>query len=157
MRQRDLPYRFIFILGLLVMIGINGWSAMLHPDGTINGWQSIASVVWLVGLVGSLFYIKEDKALRLMVWYIRSGLVAALFIYGVSLLGGAFSETIWFDGLASVQFIFYFLFVIPLFGLNAWTDVLFGEFSLYMSVLYGIALITLHVKVWNDASRHLNY
>lgn len=45
MRQRDLPYRFIFILGLLVMIGINGWSAMLHPDGTINGWQSIASVV----------------------------------------------------------------------------------------------------------------
>ena len=157
MRQRDLPYRFIFILGLLVMIGINGWSAMLHPDGMINGWQSIASVVWLIGLVGSLFYIKEDKALRLMVWYIRIGLVAALFIYGVSLLEGTFSETFWFDGLASVQFVFYFLFVVPLFGLNAWTDVLFDEFSLYTSVLYGIALITLHVKVWNDTSRHLHY
>lgn len=157
MRQRYIPYRLIFIIGLLGMIDINGWSAMLHPDGTINGWQSIASVVWLVILVGSLFYMKEDKALRLVVWYIRIGLVAALFIYGVSLLEGAFSETIWFDALASVQFVFYFLFVVPFFGLNAWTDVLFGEFSLYMSVLYGIALITLYVKVWNDTSRHLHY
>ena len=157
MRQRYIPYRLIFIVGLLGMIGINGWSAMLHPDGTINGWQSIASVVWLVSLVGSLFYMKEEKALRLVVWYIRIGLAAALFIYGVSLLEGAFSETIWFDALASVQFVFYFLFVVPLFGLNAWTDVLFGEFSLYMSVLYGIALITLYVKVWNDTSRHLHY
>ena len=157
MRQRYIPYRLIFIVGLLGMVGINGWSALFHPDGTINGWQSIASVVWLVGLVGSLFYIKEDKALRLIVWYIRIGFVAALFIYGVSLLEGAFSETFWFDGLASVQFVFYFVFVVPLFGLNAWTDVLFGEFSLYMSVLYGIALITLQVKVWNDTSRHLDY
>ncbi len=157
MRQRYIPYRLIFIVGLLGIIGINGWSALLHPDGTINGWQSIASVVWLVGLVGSLFYIREDKALRLIVWYIRIGFIAALFIYGVSLLEGAFSETIWFDALASVQFVFYFLFVVPLFGLNAWTGVLFGEFSLYMSVLYGIALITLHVKVWNDTSRHLHY
>ena len=157
MRQRYIPYRLIFIVGLLGMIVINGWSAMLHPDGTINGWQSIASVVWLVGLVGSLFYIKEDKAFRLIVWYIRIGFAAALFIYGVSLLEGAFSETIWFDGLASVQFVFYFVFVVPLFGLNAWTDVLFSEFSLYMSVLYGIALITLQVKVWNDTSRHLDY
>lgn len=157
MRQRYIPYRLIFIVGLLGMIGINGWSALLHPDGAINGWQSIASVVWLVSLVGSLFYMKDDKALRLVIWYIRIGFAAALFIYGVSLLESAFSETIWFDALASVQFVFYFLFVVPLFGLNAWTDVLFGEFSLYMSVLYGIALITLYVKVWNDTSRHLHY
>ena len=94
---------------------------------------------------------------RLIARYLWFGLISTLYIYGVWLLEGMFSETLWFDLLASLEFLLYFIFVIPLFGLNAWTNVLFGEFSLYMSVLYGIALILLQVKMWSDTSRHLHY
>lgn len=157
MRQRNIPYRLLFLLIIMSMIGINGWSAILHPDGTVNGWQSIASVIWFGYLVGSLFYIKEEKMYRLIAKYLWFGLISTLYIYGVWLLEGSFSETLWFDLLASFEFLLYIVFVVPLFGLNAWTNVLFGEFSLYMSVLYGIALILLQVKMWSDTSRHLHY
>ncbi len=41
MRQRNIPYRLLFLLILMSMIGINGWSAMLHPTARLTDGKAL--------------------------------------------------------------------------------------------------------------------
>lgn len=115
-----------------------------HPDSNMSTLNLVVSVFFLV--VVSL-YIKKvpnrSKATNGLMVFLIVGFFSGVIVYFLKTYEHLSMENAFLDVIASIQYPFYIIFTIPLFGLNSLIDINYGLFSLLMSVLYLIAIIFL--------------
>ena len=150
-------YIVLFIVLLLATIGINAWSASIHPDGTIGLLQITVSVVWLVFLTASIVLIREEKTLSFVFYYLSFGFVAGTVIYLVTFFERYWLGELWFDIVSGIQYPFYFIFAVPLFGFNAWLDISYGQFAMFAGFAYIVLAIGVSVRSKKLEAKRLRY
>jgi len=151
------PYIALFAVLLLAAIGINAWPASIHPDGTIGLLQITVSVVWLVFLTASVVLIREEKTLLFVFYYLSFGFIAGTVVYLVTFFERYWLGTLWFDIVSAIQYPFYYLFAVPLFGFNAWFDVLYGQFAIFAGFAYIVLAIGVSVRSKKLEAKRLRY
>ena len=150
-------YIVLFVVLLLAAIGINAWPASIHPDGTIGLFQSVSSLVWLVFLIGSVMLVREEKTLLFVFYYLSFGFVAGTVVYLVTFFERYWLGELWFDLVSGIQYPFYYLFAVPLFGFNAWFDVIYGQFALFAGFSYIVLAIGVSVRSKKLEAKRLWY
>nr|MCG4642368.1 hypothetical protein [Bifidobacterium bifidum] len=66
---------------------------------------------------------REEKTLLFVFYYLSFGFVAGTVVYLVTFFERYWLGELWFDLVSGIQYPFYYLFAVPLFGFNAWFDV----------------------------------
>ena len=150
-------YIALFVVFLLAAIGINAWPASIHPDGTIGLLQIAASFVWLIILIGSVMLVREEKTLSFVFYYLSFGFVAGIVVYLVTFFERYWLGELWFDLVSGIQYPFYFLFAVPLFGFNAWLDVSYGQFAMFAGFAYIVLAIGVSVRSKKLEAKRLRY
>ena len=150
-------YIALFIVLLLATIGVNAWPASIHPDGTIGLLQIVSSFVWLVFLIGSVMLVREEKTILFVFNYLRLGFVAGTVVYLVTFFERYWLGELWFDLVSCIQYPFYYLFAVPLFGFNVWLDVLYGQFALFAGFAYIVLATGLSVRYKKLEAKRLRY
>ncbi|MCK2158366.1 hypothetical protein [Exiguobacterium sp. 17-1] len=150
-------YIALFVVLLSAAIGINAWPASLYPDGSIGLLQIAASIVWLIFLIGSVILVREEKTILFVFNYLRLGLLAGIIVYLVTFFERYWLGELWFDIVSAIQYPFYYLFAVPLFGFNAWFDVLYGQFALFAGFAYILLAIGVSVRYKRLEAKRLRY
>lgn len=150
-------YIVLFVVLLLATIGINAWPASIHPDGTIGLLQSVSSLVWMVFLIGSIILVREEKTLLFVFYYLSFGFVAGTVVYLVTFFERYWLGELWFDLVSGIQYPFYYLFTVPLFGFNAWFDVPYGHFAMFAGFAYILLATGLSARYKKLEARRLRY
>jgi len=150
-------YVALFVVLLIAIISINAWPASLYPDGSIGLLQIAASFVWLIFLTASVVLIREEKTLLFVFYYLSFGFVAGTVVYLVTFFEQYWLGELWFDIVSGIQYPFYYLFAVPLFGFNAWFDVLYGQFALFAGFAYILLAIGVSVRYKRLEAKRLRY
>jgi len=150
-------YIVLFVLLLLAAIGINAWPASIHPDGSIGLLQIVSSFVWLVFLIGSVMLVREEKTILFVFNYLRLGFVAGTVVYLVTFFERYWMGELWFDIVSGIQYPFYYLFAVPLFGFNAWLDAPYGHFAMFTGFAYIVLATGLSVRYKKLEAKRLRY
>ncbi|OIN67248.1 hypothetical protein BLD48_06375 [Exiguobacterium sp. KRL4] len=150
-------YVALFAVLLLATISMNAWPASIHPDGTIGLLQITASLVWLVFLTASVVLVREEKTLLFVFYYLSFGFVAGTVVYLVTFFERYWLGELWFDIVSSIQFPFYYLFTVPLFGFNAWFNVSYGQFAMFAGFAYILLAIGISVRYKKLEAKRLRY
>jgi len=150
-------YIALFVVLLFAAIGINAWPASIHPDGTIGLLQITVSVIWLVFLTASVILIREEKTLLFVFYYLSFGFVAGTVVYLMTFFERYWLGELWFDLVSGIQYPFYYLFAVPLFGFNVWLDVLYGQFALFAGFAYIVLAIGVSVRSKKLEAKRLRY
>ena len=150
-------YVALFVVLLIAIISINAWPASLYPDGSIGLLQIAASFVWLIFLTASVVLIREEKTLLFVFYYLSFGFVAGTVVYLVTFFERYWLEDLWFDIVSAIQYPLYYLFAVPLFGFNAWLDVLYGQFALFVGFAYIVMAIGVSVRYKKLEAKRLRY
>ena len=150
-------YLVWFTILLLGSIGINVSTASMYPDGSIGLLQLGASCIWLMFLIGSVVFIREEKTLLFVFNYLRFGFIAGIVVYVVTFFGRYWLGYSWFDILSGIQYPFYYLFVVPLFGFNTWLNIMYAHFALFAGFAYILLAIGLSVRYKKLEAKQLRY
>lgn len=150
-------YLILFAVLLLATISINAWPASLYPDGSIGLLQIAASFVWLIFLTASVVLIREEKTLLFVFYYLSFGFVAGTVVYLITFFERYWLGDLWFDIVSAIQCPFYYLFAVPLFGFNAWFDVLYGQFAMFAGFAYILLAIGVSVRYKRLEAKRLRY
>ncbi|ACB59810.1 hypothetical protein Exig_0325 [Exiguobacterium sibiricum 255-15] len=150
-------YVALFVVLLIAIISINAWPASLYPDGSIGLLQIAASFVWLIFLTASVVLIREEKTLLFVFYYLSFGFVAGTVVYLITFFERYWLGDFWFDIVSAIQYPFYYLFAVPLFGFNAWFDVLYGQFALFAGFAYIVLAIGVSVQSKKIEAKRLRY
>lgn len=150
-------YLILFAVLLLATISINAWSASLYPDGSIGLLQIAASFVWLIFLIGSVILVRKEKTILFVFYYLSFGFVAGTVVYLVTFFERYWLGEFWFDIVSAIQYPFYYLFAVPLFGFNAWFDVLYGQFAMFAGFAYILLAIGVSVRYKKLEAKRLRY
>lgn len=150
-------YVALFVVLLLATISINAWPASLYPDGSIGLLQIAASFVWLIFLIGSVILVREEKTILFVFYYLSFGFVAGTVVYLVTFFERYWLGDLWFDIVSAIQYPFYYLFAVPLFGFNAWFDVLYGQLAMFAGFAYILLAIGVSVRYKKLEAKRLRY
>lgn len=124
---------FHISLTYLVAFGVNFIDSIKFPDSNVTALNFIASSLFIISLsIGIKHLISTDKR-KYVNLFLLSGFISGVVNYAL------FGTTSNITNLASGV---YCLFITPLFGINLIFNVKYGVFSVIMSLLYLIILVT---------------
>lgn len=145
-------YLVLFCTLVLVSIMLNGWPAGIYPDGSIGIVQILTSIGWFAFLMGSILILKNTSLIRFLFNYLRFGFIGGMVVYLITLFENHLWDQTWFDMMSGIQYPLYVLFVVPMFGWNAFTEIPYGDFSfligfLYILIAFGLSLRYKKIKI----------
>lgn len=130
------------ICSYLIAFATNLIPSLKHPDSTLNIFNLLVTVLFLIALV---IFIKQasysgklNKVLKIVLIF---GFISGFVVYIIKLFEDTMMNYAILDMIASIQYPFYLLFTTPLFGINYLFDINYEIFSLLMSAVYTIAFI----------------
>ncbi|AIF45277.1 hypothetical protein [Virgibacillus sp. SK37] len=130
-----MKYRFFvfFIATFLLALSVNLMPAIMHPDLNVNVFNLLVTLLYMFLLL--LYSRKGSKKLKM---FAVVGVISGILVFFISTFEHAMFDNIILDSIASLQYPFYLIFTMPLFGGNILFDLSYGSYSLLMSLFYGI-------------------
>ncbi|WAA12836.1 hypothetical protein [Fervidibacillus halotolerans] len=130
---------FFFIISYLVAFSINVFPSMKFPDVSVNGYHILATCFFLVGLVTYILKgMKSSIEISRLKGFLFIGFFSGFLIYLFHIFedigAGGFAA----DIIGSIQYPFYIIFTIPLFGGNYLFQLNYAIYSIIASFIYFI-------------------
>ncbi|UJL46811.1 hypothetical protein KFZ58_02325 [Virgibacillus sp. NKC19-16] len=141
-------YKFLILLigSYLLAFSVNLMPALKHPDLNINIFNLLVTLLFMFLLL--MYSKKGSKILKL---FSIVGVISGILVFVIATFESTMIGNGILDLIVSIQYPFYFIFTIPVFGGNMLFDLSYGGYSLLMSLFYGIVLtLTIYFKK-NDA------
>ncbi|QDP41509.1 hypothetical protein [Radiobacillus deserti] len=116
----------------ILSFSVNVIPAIKYPDLNVGVFHLLVTLVFIILLV--TYSIKGSNALKIFssIGVLSGVLIFVLTTFESNMLGNSI-----FDLVVSIQYPFYFIFTIPVFGCNLLFDLSSGSYSLLMSLFYG--------------------
>ncbi|WP_019413243.1 hypothetical protein [Paenisporosarcina sp. TG20] len=137
----------LLICSYLIAFSINLMPSIKHLDLHMNIFNLLATT--LFSLILLLFITKGLKANKKIKTLLLFGVFTGVLVYVIKMFEDFMFKYIILDILASIQYPFYLIFMIPLFRANFLFDLSYPTFALLMSIFYLLALILVSCKKTN--------
>lgn len=137
-------YKFLLLLigSYLLAFSVNFMPALKHPDLSMDIFNLLVTLLFMFILL-----IYSKKGTKQLILFSMIGVISGLLVFVITTFEHAMIGIGILDVIASIQYPFYFIFTIPIFGGNILFDLSYGEYSLLMSLFYGIVFgITIYFK-----------
>lgn len=145
----------IVIVIYLAVLVINLMTAIKFPDSTIMIHHLLASIVFLAMLV----YVSIKNSIQ-MKYFLLLGTVCSIYVFAmIRLEVDLTGDFLILDSLVNLQYPMYILFVIPLLGLNYFSQMSIDLVAILIAVIYAVLLLTIYpsqLKLLNKTFVHLS-
>ena len=138
--MKNRMFVIMFALMYVVSFAVNFMPAIKFPDLTVDSVHLLTSVLFTMFLLGSSF--SRNPAIQL---FSLIGMIACVIVFGLHSIEYLVASSVVMDLVISLQYPLYFVFVVPLFGLNYVSDIDYGTFAALTSIIYGIVFVCLSV------------
>lgn len=135
-----------FVLSYAVAVIANFFISIKYPDATISDIGLIVSIILMVIIFRSILILEKGIKLKRKKILLLLAFQGSIICYIGSILATLSEGNIATYAIVNIHYFVYVMFVTPFFGLNYMTNLLYGEFSLVVAVIYVILLIVLHLR-----------
>lgn len=122
----------IITISIPISYVFNFLPSIKYPDGTLEFYNLIFSILFLVSLLVLSFSLRN----KILTYFFINGIFSGMLIFTFIYLERYFLGNLFFDILSSVYYIFYIIFITPFFGFNQILDVEITYLSLAISLIY---------------------
>ena len=144
----------ILVAIYFVVLVINLMAAIKFPDSTITIYHLLSSIIFLAMLI----YVSIKNMMQIK-YFLLLGTVSSIYAFAmIRLEHDLTGDFLILDGLVNLQYPLYILFVVPLFGLNYFSQMSIDLVAILIAIVYAALLLTIYpsqLKSLNKTFIHL--
>ena len=140
----------IIISTYIISLSINLFNSIKYPDSKIGLLNFIFSLIFLISVLNCILYtLKNNYSTKIIKRFLGLASISGVLIYLISSFYDYIFKNMILDIISNIQFPLYILFITPFFGFNYIFDISYGVFSLSISIIYFIFLLSIFYKEYS--------
>ncbi len=137
----------VIIATYIISLSINLFDSIKYPDSEIGLINLILSLIFLIAVSNFLLYtLKNNYNTKIIKILLSIASISGVLIYIIVSFYDYMFDNMILDIISNIQFPLYILYITPFFGLNYIFDISYGAFSLIISIVYFIFLLSIFWK-----------
>lgn len=126
---------YLAVIGIyLASLFINLFDSIKYPDSDIGIINLIISMILSVLFIW-IIYSKRNINLKYFKTFLMSAVIGSSIVYSINGFSFLITNDI-FNIISGIRYPLYLIFVTPFFGFNYFLEMLYGKFSLMISIFY---------------------